>query len=79
MAEETPCAARFSLLLRCHNCQRNVSRRLDVPCGDEAPRDIDELLGSAFLQKQRYKCESCEGGIGTLIAIKQIELDLAPL
>lgn len=64
-------AARFKLHYRCLNCERNICRHLDVPDADEAPRDVDELLDSAFLQNQRYFCDGCESFIGTLIAVQQ--------
>lgn len=65
------CRARFQLLQRCHNCERNQSRILDVPDVEDAPSDIDELMESAFLQSQRFKCRECEGFIGTIVAVKQ--------
>ena len=63
--------ARFKLMLRCHNCERNIACVLDVPDADEAPRDIDELMESSLLQSQRFQCQECESSIGTIIAIKQ--------
>jgi DNA-directed RNA polymerase subunit RPC12/RpoP len=63
--------ARFKLHYRCLNCERNIFRSLDVPDEAEAPRDVDELLESAFFQNQRYFCATCESSIGTLIAVQQ--------
>lgn len=61
--------ASFKLHYRCHNCERAVFKRLDVPDVDDAPGDVEELLESAFLQLQRYLCGGCEGAISTLIAV----------
>lgn len=63
--------ARFKLHYHCLNCEKNVFRDLDVPDVDEAPRDVGELLESAFFQRQRYVCSSCEGFIGKLVAVKK--------
>jgi len=63
-------AARFKLMLRCHNCERNVTCILDVPDADDAPRDVDELMDSAFLRSRRFQCRECEGFIGAIVAIK---------
>ncbi|KRE07429.1 hypothetical protein ASE63_22275 [Bosea sp. Root381] len=67
--------ARFQLHYRCHNCERNVFKTLDVPDVDDAPRDIDELSDSAFLAQQRYWCTPCQSAIGTIVAIKQLPID----
>lgn len=64
-------AARFELHLHCSNCLWNVTAILDVPEGDDAPRCADDLAESAFLQRQRFHCERCEGAIGTLVGISQ--------
>jgi ribosomal protein L37AE/L43A len=61
----------FKLHYRCHNCERNVFKRLDVPDVDDAPGDVEELVESAFLQQQRYFCDGCESFIGTLVAITE--------
>lgn len=69
--ELQPIAARFELHLHCSNCLWNVSAILDVPDGEDAPRCAEELAESAFLQRQRFHCERCEGAIGTLVGISQ--------
>lgn len=63
--------ARFKVHFRCLNCERNISKILDVPDVDDAPRDVEELLESAFFQGQRYVCDACEGSIGTLVGVSQ--------
>lgn len=67
-------AARFKLHLQCENCRRNTARVLNVPAADDAPRDIDELLESAFLQAQRFTCAQCESAIGTIVGINRLDL-----
>lgn len=69
MSEDVGIRASFKLHYRCHNCERNVFKRLDVPDTDGAPCDVEELLDSAFLQRQRYFCEGCESFIGGLVAV----------
>lgn len=59
----------YKLHYRCHNCQRNMFKRLDVPDVDDAPGDVDELLDSALLQNLRFNCSVCESAIGRLIAV----------
>lgn len=68
-------AARFKLHLQCENCRRNSAHVLDVPEADEAPRDIDELLESAFLQAQVFLCTVCESAIGTIVGVNRVELE----
>lgn len=60
--------ASFKLHYRCYNCTRKVFKRLDSPDVDGAPRDVDELLESSLLERQRYLCDGCESAIGVLIA-----------
>lgn len=69
MTTDVGTRASFKLHYRCHNCERNVFKRLDVPDVDDAPYDIEELLESAFMQRQRYFCDSCESFIGRLVAV----------
>lgn len=67
-------AARFKLHLQCENCRRNSAHTLDVPDADDAPRDIEELLESAFLQAQVFFCTICESAIGTIVGVNRVEL-----
>lgn len=69
--------ARFKIHLRCINCMRNVPRILDVPDEDDAPRDIDELLESAFFHNQRFVCASCDSAIANVIGITRWQADEA--
>lgn len=77
MPSEDGIRASFKLHYRCHNCERNVFKRLDVPDVDDAPGDVDELLDSAFLQGVRYQCNGCEGFIGQLIAVTVWRAEIA--
>ena len=77
MPTSTAYAARFRAQYRCLNCEKNTVRMICVPDVEEAPRDIDELLESAFFQNLSYRCDVCEGAIGTLIALKQIHDEVA--
>jgi hypothetical protein len=71
------CVARFRAHYRCLNCEKNTFRVIDVPDLDDAPRDIDELLESAFFRNLRFQCHVCEGFIGQVIAIKQVYDEVA--
>lgn len=71
--EDPACLARFELHFYCFNCQLNVSSFLDVPDVEGAPRDAEELEQSAFLQRQRFLCQRCEGAIGLLVGITEVK------
>ncbi len=70
-------AARFKLHLQCENCRRTRAVILDVPEADDAPRDVDELMDSAFLQQQRFDCLVCESGIGTIVGVNRLAIEVA--
>lgn len=70
-------AARFKLHLQCENCRRNSAVLLDVPEDDDAPRDVDELMDSVFLQAQRFECAVCESFIGTIVGVNQLAVEVA--
>jgi hypothetical protein len=59
----------FTLHIRCENCLRETTRLLDIPPGDDAPQDTDELLESGFLSGMQFCCNSCESQIGRLFGI----------
>lgn len=61
--------APFELHIRCQNCERESVSVLDVPMGDNMPRDPDELLDSVFLETVPYRCRHCDSVIGRLFAI----------
>lgn len=67
-------AARFKMKVRCHSCRKLTAHILNVPDHDEAPRDVDELMSSAFLQRQRFGCEHCDSFIGKIISANQVEV-----
>lgn len=62
-------AAPFTLHIRCENCMRDSAKVVEVPCGDHAPRDPDELMDSAFLESIPFRCRHCDSVIGRLTAI----------
>jgi hypothetical protein len=64
-------AARFRLHLRCDCCLVDSERIVDVPAVEEAPDDIDSLLESGFMARQRFQCSKCEGPIATLVGVTQ--------
>lgn len=66
-------AARFRIYLKCENCRRPSSVLLDVPDVDDAPCSVDDLLESAFLQRQAFTCQVCESAIGTIVGINRVE------
>jgi len=63
-------AACFTLQIRCDNCLRESEKIVDVPIGDDVPRDADELIGSAFLEKLSFRCQPCGGVIGLIVGIE---------
>lgn len=62
-------AARFALQIRCDNCLRESERVVELPVGDDVPRDADELIASVFLERIPFRCQPCGGVIGRLIGI----------
>ncbi|GGC68354.1 hypothetical protein [Chelatococcus reniformis] len=56
----------FKLFVCCENCLKESVRRIDVPDHPDAPADIDELMESSLLQRQRFVCQQCESAIGTI-------------
>lgn len=66
--------ARFTMRLRCHNCHHMTLRAIESPDLEDAPATVDELLESAWLQRQSFACAECENPIATLVAVKQEEL-----
>ena len=69
--------ARFKLMTCCLNCRRISDRAIDVPEGDDAPRDVEEFMESALLQSQRFFCPQCESSIATIVGVKRVELEEA--
>ncbi|MCE4223438.1 hypothetical protein HCU64_06715 [Methylobacterium sp. C25] len=65
--------AAFTLRLRCHHCLKITCRELISPDVEDAPSDIDELLGSAWLSRQTFACGECENPIATLVSIQKDE------
>lgn len=65
--------ARFALRFRCANCRSVMCRELISPELEDAPADIEELLGSNLLAGQIYACETCENPVSTLISVKQLQ------
>jgi hypothetical protein len=59
----------FTLHIRCENCMRDSERTLDMPIGDDAPRDADELVGSVYLESIPFRCQPCGSVIGRLVGI----------
>ena len=69
--------ARFELKFRCSNCRHIMCRELVSPNLEDAPHDIEELVGSALLASQVYSCESCENPVSTLISVRPLASDEA--
>ena len=63
-------AACFTLHIRCDNCLRESEKLVDLPIGDDVPRDADELIESVFLERIPFRCQPCGGVIGRLIGIE---------
>ncbi len=72
MYEEVPTIrARFAMRLRCHNCHHVTRRIIESPDLEDAPCCVEELLESAWLQRQNFSCSECENPIATLISVQQ--------
>lgn len=69
--------ARFAIHLMCTNCLRRKVQTLDVPAADDAPTCVDELVESQALARMRFVCQTCENIIGEIVAIKQIDREMA--
>lgn len=65
--------ASFRIYVRCCDCLESGSVRLNVPAAEDAPTCVDELVESAALASLRFSCLKCEGVIGEIIGINQIE------
>lgn len=66
--------ARFTMRLRCHNCKHTTTRTIESPDLEDAPCSVEELLESAWLQRQSFACGECDNPIATLISVKQEEV-----
>jgi hypothetical protein len=58
------------LHIRCENCTRESTKKVDVPAADDAPIDPEDLIDCAFLQSIAYQCRPCGGVIGRLFRIE---------
>jgi hypothetical protein len=59
----------FTLHIRCENCMRDSERAVELPIGDDVPRDAEELIESAFLGQLTFRCQPCGCVIGRLVGI----------
>jgi len=73
-AEVSTIRARFTMRLRCHNCHHMTKRVIESPDLEDAPSCVEELLESAWLQRQNFGCAECDNTIATLIAVKQEDI-----
>ena len=48
---------------------RDSERNLSVPCVDDAPSDVAELVESAALQRLTFRCNDCDSAIGRIIDV----------
>lgn len=62
--------APFTLHLRCDNCLRESQRVVQMPTGDDIPREADELIESAFLGGLKFNCRPCGSVIAQLVGIE---------
>lgn len=62
-------AVPFTLHIRCENCMRDSMKVVDVPIGDDAPRDADDLTESVYLRTIPFRCRPCGSVIGRLVGI----------
>lgn len=63
-------SAWFTLHIRCDNCMRDSQKVVQMPVGDDVPRDAEELIESAFLERLPFRCQPCGGLIGRLVGIE---------
>lgn len=66
--------ARFRISFVCENCTGRGSLDHEVPCGDDAPTSVDELVESGALGRLRFRCYECDGLIAIITGIKQTYL-----
>lgn len=71
MTEVHGVAARFRLLLRCDFCLVDSEMVVSVPAVEGAPENVDELVESEFLARQRFQCRRCDSPIATLVGVAQ--------
>lgn len=69
--------ASFKIFVRCCDCLSNGSVRLDIPDVEDAPTSVDELTESAALGSVRFTCAKCEGTIGDIFGINQLDREAA--
>jgi hypothetical protein len=62
-------AGQFTLHIRCENCLRESIKEIEIPVGDGAPRDPDELIDSVYLESIPFRCQPCGSAIGQLVGI----------
>ncbi|MDM9644500.1 hypothetical protein [Rhizobium sp. S163] len=62
-------SAWFTLHIQCDNCMRDSEMPIEMPVGDDVPRDVEELIESVFLERLPFRCQPCGGVIGKLIGI----------
>lgn len=74
-AEVSTIRARFTMRLRCHNCHHMTKRMVESPDLEDAPCTVEELLESAWLQRQNFGCSECENTIATLVSVRQEPLN----
>lgn len=66
-------AACFKIRTRCLNCRKDAAHVLSVPAEEDAPTSVDELLESAFLQRQVFTCQKCESQIAIVTAVSKVK------
>ncbi|ASS53109.1 hypothetical protein E0H39_03180 [Rhizobium leguminosarum bv. viciae] len=59
----------FTLHIRCENCMRDSEKVVQMPIGDDVPRDAEELIESVYLESIPYRCQPCGSVIGRLVGI----------
>lgn len=62
-------SAWFTLHIRCENCMRDSEKVVQMPIGDDVPRDAEELIESVYLETIPFRCQPCGSVIGRLVGI----------
>ncbi|TBY54557.1 hypothetical protein E0H59_13825 [Rhizobium leguminosarum bv. viciae] len=62
-------SAWFTLHIRCENCMRDSEKVVQMPIGDDVPRDVEELIESVYLESIPFRCQPCGSVIGRLVGI----------
>ena len=59
----------FLVHCQCANCQRPSTKRVPVPCVEDAPSSVDEFIDAMEHNPVPFTCRHCESLIGELVGV----------